>query len=156
MKEVKKVICGLTILSICILSIACSKSSREKVEEVIAENKAIEVAEINRHVDAIYLIPIENAVGVFQNSYSDEVELTLKEPEQMYITGTLVAENGNMGELSDFVIVYQGENILSYNDKATDYQLVVTLLDDDTIEITEYNPASIHGNDVTFNGVWTK
>ncbi len=150
----KKIICGLMILSLSIISASCGSNISQKVDEIIDENKAIAVDEVNQ-AESIF-IPLGNVVGVFQNDYNDEVELVLKEPEQMYITGTIITENGGMGELSDFIVVYQDDNMLVYNDYDNDYQLTINLLDDDTISIIENNPANIHGNDITFDGVWRK
>ncbi len=150
----KVMICGLMVLSMCILSVGCGARVKEEIDDAIDETKAIEISNIDQ-VEGIYLVPLESVVGIFQNANNDQVQLILQTPEQMYIDGTIVA-NGNSGELDNFLIIYQDDNTLVYDDSNTDYVLTVNLLDENNIEIIEENPDSIHDSGITFDGVWTR
>lgn len=91
-------------------------------------------------------------MGTFKDEYETEVELILKSPSQMYINGMVVAGSSySIGVLDNFVLGYNN-GVLVYTDD--DYKLLVTILDENTIQIEETNP--IHGVGAGFNGTYKK
>ncbi len=97
-------------------------------------------------------VELEDIAGTFETD-SGDIELILKGPSQMYISGFMMSDMGNIGELDNLVIGYQSDvDALVYEDH--DYKLTVKIIDANTIEIEEEN--ATHGSGVSFSGVWSR
>ncbi len=128
-------ICKITKIVICLLALSLCSS----IAILYSQNN----------------VALENVAGIFENTFGDEVELILTGRSKMYISGMVISDSGNIGEL-DFVIGYHDTNLLVYEDFDSDYQLSVKIIDANTIEITEQNAMSMHGMGASFDGVWKK
>ncbi len=92
------------------------------------------------------------------NKYLDaHVELILTAMDRITIKGFAIAGALHIGEMEDIDIYgYDDYETISYQDNEDGYQLIIKIIDKNTIDITEKNFDKRYGHGVSFNDIYKK